>query len=251
MSRNWTLIRGLAREKQHWHDFPEILKKHFPNDSIECLEIDGVGEFFKKSSPTSISEMTEQLRSQSSFLKRNEKTILLAISLGGMIAADWVSRYPNEIEGGIFINSSSSNFSAIWHRLRPASAIKLLGSLLTTSKSREQAVLEVTTNSPNKHDWIQRQIEIQNEHPIAKMNVIKQIWAASVFRWPNKPKDLPFLFMASHNDKLVNASCSKAIAQYWQSPLIEHPWGGHDLPLDDSEWICEQLKNWIHKSNLS
>ncbi|MBC8058528.1 MAG: alpha/beta hydrolase, partial [Rhizobiales bacterium] len=28
-------------------------------------------------------------------------------------------------------------------------------------------------------------------------------------------------------------------------PVATHPWAGHDLPLDDGEWVALQVSNWL------
>jgi len=40
---------------------------------------------------------------------------------------------------------------------------------------------------------------------------------------------------------LVKSSASRRIAERWKVPLIEHPQAGHDLSLDDPQWIVDLL----------
>jgi pimeloyl-[acyl-carrier protein] methyl ester esterase len=30
----------------------------------------------------------------------------------------------------------------------------------------------------------------------------------------------------------------------WTLKPLVHPQAGHDLPLEDPQWVCDQLKNW-------
>jgi hypothetical protein len=48
----------------------------------------------------------------------------------------------------------------------------------------------------------------------------------------------------SLGDRLAHESCSTAIASKLSVPLITHPDAGHDLPMDDPEWLISQFKNW-------
>jgi hypothetical protein len=51
--------------------------------------------------------------------------------------------------------------------------------------------------------------------------------------------------LASRADRLVDGSCSRALA--YRVPgarLAEHDSAGHDLPLDDPEWVVAQIRGW-------
>lgn len=52
------------------------------------------------------------------------------------------------------------------------------------------------------------------------------------------------LLIASEQDRLVNVACSKTLASRWQIPLSLHPDAGHDLPLDDPDWLYEQIHHF-------
>jgi len=43
----------------------------------------------------------------------------------------------------------------------------------------------------------------------------------------------------------VAPTCSKTIHKKWNLEIRSHPWGGHDLTLDDPAWVALQLKNWV------
>ena len=38
--------------------------------------------------------------------------------------------------------------------------------------------------------------------------------------------------------------CSLRLASSWAVPLILHLHAGHDLPLDDPEWVIDQIQRW-------
>ena len=66
--RSWILLRGLGRETGHWHNFPEVLQKTFPQDEIRLLDLPGAGAYRKAKVPMSISGMGQFLRGE---LKKN------------------------------------------------------------------------------------------------------------------------------------------------------------------------------------
>jgi predicted alpha/beta hydrolase family esterase len=62
-----------------------------------------------------------------------------------------------------------------------------------------------------------------------------------------KPPAVALLLLNSAADRLVQASCSQAIAQAWHCPLQTHPSAGHDLCLDAGEWVIEQITTQFFK----
>ena len=95
--RSWILLRGLGRETGHWHDFPEVLQKTFPGDEVLMLDLPGAGEFCDKNPPLSISGFVNFLREQLEENPPKYPIYLLAVSLGGMVALEWMRQYPMTI----------------------------------------------------------------------------------------------------------------------------------------------------------
>jgi len=65
--------------------------------------------------------------------------------------------------------------------------------------------------------------------------------AAARYRAPPPPPPVPTLLLASTHDRLVRCACSRALARAWRCALVEHPHAGHDLPLDDPQWVVQQV----------
>ncbi|MGL5336189.1 MAG: alpha/beta hydrolase, partial [Enterovibrio sp.] len=61
-------------------------------------------------------------------------------------------------------------------------------------------------------------------------------------------------FVASLNDRLVNFKAAKAMANSWNVPLIVNEKDGHDIALDNPEWllnlIASKLNNRPNASRL-
>src|SRR4051812_8242565 len=117
MPKNWVFIRGLAREKGHWGDFPEFFSRQFPNSHIEAIDLPGIGDNADISSPTSIARIMELVRDEALEKFNDEKFAVLAVSLGAMIAMEWMKQHPNDLEAAVLINSSAKG-SALYKRLR-------------------------------------------------------------------------------------------------------------------------------------
>ena len=86
-----------------------------------------------------------------------------------------------------------------------------------------------------------------SEFTLKKINVLGQIIAAAKFKAPeNISQNL--LFLVSQQDRLVNFNCSLQMAKFYQCPYILHQSAGHDLPLDDPQWLALKIREWIEKS---
>lgn len=250
MASDWLLLRGLTRESAHWGDFLEKLKNAFPESNIHCLDLLGSGEFYQQPSACSIAEMTEQLRKRAlnnGWL--NKKIHLLSISLGGMVAWQWMQTYPNDIQSAVLINSSLAGLNPFYQRLCWQCYGKL-ARIITAHDvaAQELAVVKLTSNFESRHDNIAKEwTNIQHLRPVSKKNALRQLIAAARYH-PTLTKPIPpVLLLAGLGDKLVSPNCSKTISQHYDLPLITHPWAGHDLCIDDADWVIQQLQRACHE----
>lgn len=237
----WVLLRGLAREAGHWGDFPQRLRARVPaGDSVVALDLPGNGELWRERSPVHVRDMVQAARKQ---LELPGTYVLVAISLGGMVAIEWARQHPEELAGCILINSSFADVSPFWRRLRPRAALTLLGLLRPglTASDRERRVLALTSNRPVAPivQWLwSRCAELR---PVSRANFLRQLLAALRFRAGAEPPAVPMLVVASARDRLASVECSRALARRWSLPLQLHAHAGHDLPLDDPEWLLRRL----------
>ncbi len=248
LGQNWLLLRGLARESAHWGDFIPLLQATFPDAAVTMLDLPGTGRFHEEVSPLTIKAITSAVRHHA--LNNgclHQPATILAISLGAMVAWEWMKNYPDDICGASLINTSFADSSPFYHRLRWQSYGKFAG-LMTKRNllSREIAILQLVSNLRDQDEQISIAWEkIQNQRPISLKNSFRQIIAAAGYR-PGKIKPRqPVLLINGKGDRLVAPICSETIHKKWHLKLRSHPWGGHDLTLDDGAWVALQLKNWI------
>ena len=125
--KNWILLRGLSRESAHWGAFVPLLQASFPDAKVTLLDLPGTGRFYQEDSPNTINGITEQVRSlaQSEGLLEQPVTIL-ALSLGAMVAWEWMLSHPKDISGAALINTSFAGLSPFYQRLRWQSYGKFL-----------------------------------------------------------------------------------------------------------------------------
>lgn len=247
---NILLLRGLTREKSHWGSFLPKLKRSIPEAQVYCLDLPGAGTENDKESPLSVSGIADVLRERwlAELKPKNRKRwYIVGHSLGGMITLDWVERYPTDFKQAFLINTSSRGHVQFWRRIRPI-AIKEFANIARSEPGveRERLVLRLTSNKKADNEKIMRDwVEFARRRPIKQGTAIRQLIAASRFR-AKFNDDNSLVFLCAKGDKLVHYQASQALAKVSNSPCFVHEDAGHDLPLDDPDWvvehICEEIK---------
>ncbi|HZY18214.1 MAG TPA: alpha/beta hydrolase [Ramlibacter sp.] len=240
----WVLLRGLTREAGHWGAFADLLARR-SGGRVVPLDLPGNGRRWGERSPADVRAMAADCRA--ALPPVAGPTVLLAMSLGGMVAVEWCRAAAPDIAGCVLINTSAGGGSPPWQRLRPASWPILLGALLPGRdvQAREQAVLRMTSGNPRLHPSAPAQwAAIARRHPVRAGNAVRQLWAAARYRAAPQAPSVPVLLLASEADRLVHVDCSRRLAAQWQAPLRLHPWAGHDLALDDPAWVAQEALSW-------
>lgn len=244
MSGNVTLvcIRGLLREARHWGVFTALLQRRFPEARVITPDIPGNGRLNHLTSPGSIAGMTDALRAQ--IVSRRNLT-LIAISMGGMIAIDWMIRYPDEIKSAVLINTSVRRLSPFYHRLRFSAGFRILKMLFHSPAQREADILALTSNQfANDSTQLATWQSWQRQNPVSLRNAARQLLAAAKFTLHTQPQQ-PVLVVAGKADRLVDYRCSVRLAEILCAAYVQHDAAGHDLPLDEPEWLVEAICRWM------
>lgn len=243
----WVLMRGLTRESGHWGRFIGQLQDRFPGARIAALDLPGNGRLNEVRSPARIEATMQACREQLRGLGIAPPYHLLAMSLGAMVAVDWATQHPRELAGCVLINTSLRPFSPFYERLRVANYGALLGLAFGRqgAREREATILRLTTRHPDSgtavlDDWA----AIREARPVSPSNAVRQLVAAARYRAPAQAPSVPLLVLASACDGLVNPRCSRRLARQWSVEIAEHPSAGHDLPLDDGDWLAAQVGCW-------
>jgi pimeloyl-ACP methyl ester carboxylesterase len=238
----WLILRGLVREIRHWGDFQPLLEK--ATSGVLALDLPGVGTEHKRTAPLTTRGTTEDIRER--FLEKrgaatDDEWGILGISLGGMIALDWVYRYPYDFKKIVVINSSSKDTGPVWQRLT-AFGMYQMAKIVAANKSgylREKECMKMVSNiHQGNEEMIRHFVEIREECPVVPATAVKQLAAAAQFMLPPKIK-IPALILASLKDNMVDVRCSKLMAERLNAQIKFHPTAGHDLPLDDAQWVVD------------
>ena len=247
-SNRWLLLRGLGREAGHWDGFPDKLRAL--GQKVEFLDLPGAGTEFARQSPLTIAATVEDLRRR----RKNEAPIgVISISLGGMVALDWATRYPDEINRLVVINSSVSGLVPPWRRLRLKNLRTGLRFLTaSTLAEKERAALKITTNLKGEalESTVRQWVEIRERHPVTTTAIVRQLVAAATFRLHHSPR-CPVLIVKGEADGLVDPICSDLLAEKMGAALASHPSAGHDLPLDEPDWLAKTVTEWANASGDS
>jgi hypothetical protein len=46
-------------------------------------------------------------------------------------------------------------------------------------------------------------------------------------------------------DQMVNPECSQQLAEHWNLPLYTHPSAGHDVFIDDPQWVLQIVQEGL------
>lgn len=255
----WILLRGLTREARHWGEFPHQLAPLLQTATTAAsavaqvlpLDLPGNGAFYRETSPGSVRGMVEFSRQRLQSMGCVPPYRLIALSLGGMVAAHWALQHPQEITRLVLINTSLWPFSGVAERLRPGSWLRLMQLAARwqsagSSDAVERVIHQLTCQRTDSRatdlaDWER----IRRQAPVSAANAARQLWAAARFSSARGPR-CPVLVLSSRGDRLVDPRCSARLAQAWKAQHHEHPWAGHDLPHDDPDWVGQRLSEWLN-----
>lgn len=246
--KNIILLRGLVREKRHWYNFDQLLEQKIPKVKTFMLEMPGVGTKWNLPSPTSINQFVDVLRPELLSLKMsyNGPFYILAMSMGGMITLQWASRFPEDFNGAIIVNSSAKDLLPPWKRMSPQTMLMISKLFFKNNlKEREREILKATTNMVKcEGEILDLWTKYEEQFPISRDTFLRQITSAASFKSPDKIS-IPLCFIASKSDRLANFKNSEAFAQKYAADLYLHEKAGHDLSLDDPYWLADKVKVWM------
>jgi pimeloyl-ACP methyl ester carboxylesterase len=248
--QDWILIRGLGRESGHWGALPKQIETHLPGSVVHCIDLPGAGEYRDIECPLSIEEMTEHLRQVARYklgVIKFKKPYLLAISLGGMVATDWASRFWDELSGVVLMNPSFRGVSPLTDRLTPSGMKTLFRQPWIRDRwFAEAELLDLVSNVPAaRAQALPVWASLARERPISALNAFKQLIAAARFHAPSLRPQIPTLILGGAKDRMVSPRCHERIAEIWNAKLERHPSAGHDLPLDAPDWVVDQLAQFV------
>ena len=245
---SWIFLRGLTRETTHWGRFPDEFRQALPTAHVISLDLPGNGQLHEIKSLSSVVSVVDFCRRELACRGVQPPYHLLAMSLGAMVATEWSYRFPKEIAGCVLINTSFQVFSPFYRRLRPGNYLALLRIALVSRlpDDIEAALLKLTSNRiGGQQGTLAAWTDTRLRRPVSAGNALRQLMSAVRYQARLEAPGVPLLILCSQRDRLVHVECSLAIAAHWKCPLAVHASAGHDLPLDDADWVIEQVRHWL------
>lgn len=253
----WVWIRGLVREKEHWYQLPPAFRERFPDAELQFLDLPGNGIRFQEKTPVSVPMMARILADAFRRLEwqtpSGTPTYILAMSLGAMVAYEWLVHRPGDFDGAVLTNTSFRGLSSTLKRIRPQNLPGMLrAARLNDLVERERQILALTSNRSDAHEQAAEfYASIAAQRPVARENFLRQVMAAARYRIPDAKPRVPTLVLVSRKDSLVDPQCSRDLQRYISASFAEHPWANHDLALDDPQWMVERIAEWLERAPAS
>jgi pimeloyl-ACP methyl ester carboxylesterase len=246
------LINGLAQNARHWN--PHLLDALCGRDWVDdvtTMDLPGAGVMSGYRSPTRIPEYVSLMRQ---FYHRELATdgprMLVALSLGGMVAGEWCAQYPNDFQKLVLINTSFGQLAASHKRLQPAAWITFAKVFFGRNRlAREQRTLDLVSNHPDRrqailHHWV----EARRAHPMTQANAIRQLYAAKSYTAPSRlPADT--VVVCSRHDRLCHYTASERIAEHYRVKLVVDPTPtiGHAFHVDAAEELAAIIDRCVEE----
>ena len=238
------LLRGLGREAGHWGSSLKTFKAFFPHSQIFTPDLPGAGVNHKNDVPFGLKKFIPILREQVD-LKPNENNIIMGLSLGGMCTMEWIRQYPQDFKGAVLMNTSFGDVSLPWKRMKPDLLIQMAIAQFQKKEAGEEVVMEIISNNPSGYEEnLKIAYELLKLRPMKFQSLVKQLLAGAFYRLRSREISTPLLVLGSTNDKMVSSECSVSLGKKLNCEVRLHPWAGHELPMDDAEWVCRQVRNW-------
>jgi pimeloyl-ACP methyl ester carboxylesterase len=257
---NLLLLRGLIRDQRTWGDFPSRFLAHAPRMNVYCLDMPGVGTENHRPCPTSIPAIRIEIAQRFHTLIAQGKLpagpwSLMAISMGGMVALDWADAEPDLFKQLIILNTSSVELGGTRERFRVGLVPSILYALATNRPEfSEGLILRNVSNrfgkDPAKRDpklqsLYENQVKWRKERPVTRTTFLRQLLSATNYRLPIARPKAKTVIISSVGDRLVSSKCSARLAERIGAPHLTHPWAGHDIPIDDPEWLAREVSEWM------
>jgi pimeloyl-[acyl-carrier protein] methyl ester esterase len=248
------LVIGLNKESGHWDQvFLEEMKKNFQTDKLHFLDLPGAGTWLDGEMPWSITEAVKKMRQHYRMkFQPNEKRILIALSLGGMAASEWVKQAPQDFDGFVIVNSSFKTYSPLLKRVQPYAMKKFIQIFL--AKTIEEKEKFITTLSCNNEEGIkrvyERWVKLGKERALSDKNLVRQTFAGATYKNKFIP-NIPTLVIAAKHDRLAHYTCSEKLKEAWgaQYYLFDNPKIGHAIHVDAPVEFAEVIYNWTQNDD--
>jgi len=238
------LIRGLSRQQSHWGTFPDCLNVETQRP-ILFEDLPGFGSRNHLNSPSTVEGISHRIAP--ALVTHSQKINLIGISMGGMVALDLAHSYPEKVNSLVLINTSFKPYAKFYQRLRPGAYSGFMKAWFNPLRRKsEERILQLSSNFKSEDDEVLKAwTDSRITQPPSRKSVINQMRAASQYYFYGPKPINKILMIASEKDRIVDPICSRNIAQAWGLDILTHASAGHDLALDDPQWLAKNIAQWL------
>lgn len=243
------MLRGLGRNMRHWLGFDKRLSDRY---QVVLVDARGLGKTQKKMTlGTSIWDLAADVKEVLNCIGI-EKSHILGVSLGGMVALAFGIKYPERCSSIVVLNTSIGGIRKLRIYPRVLGALGLKG--LRRDSNIELDLIHFLVggevNSERKLELARIHQRIyETESPVTQV-VLKQLLAAARFTPKNELKNLKpkVLIVYGSDDRFVPHQNSKAISEIIPNCRILCIKGaGHEISVDKADVLEGHLREWINQ----
>jgi len=244
------LLRGIGREAAHWGTtFPDYMRENLPNSQFIMMDLPGAGKYHDRQALASVPKMAAFLRAEylDQITDNESKKVIVATSLAGNVALEWVNQYPQDFHGAILLSTSLKGVCKSNERVKPEAKKQFVNIFLAEDpKEREEEFLSINSNFNVENDsLLQAWQNVQKERPVKRSALLKQAVAGMMYTPRKSEAHVPVLLVGSKADKIVETECFVNVASAIGSDLYLHQEAGHGIPVDVPKWLADTTSVWV------
>jgi pimeloyl-ACP methyl ester carboxylesterase len=249
---NWLLLGPLARECAFWDGASQQLVEHLqvvqPQARLFELDLPGTGNQWREPSASHVGLLLQQLRERVQQAGLAGPFGLIASSWAGCLATEWARQHPAEVGALVLISPAMRPFTHVLRSVRPGlwstALALLLGRRSPLDRDRRLWRSHTRLRTPSAA-LLQQWRDLRRAHPTRARTGIAQVLAVWRYESSRRRPHTRVLLLAGKGDEWMDWRVSAAISRAWGAALRLHPEAGHDLLLDDPQWVARSLAEWL------
>ncbi len=249
---NLLFLRGLMQDPGSLKNFADRLRTHAPHLNVHTLDLPGVGSEYRRVSPLSITAIRIDLAKRFHERIAQKKWpigpwMIAGAGIEAMVAVDWASAESDLFRKLILMNPSSADSSRLADRFRYRARFPMLFGLFGGDRPLAvRSYLGAVSNRYRSNDQKSKTIEndlvhSRHDRPPSPLTAFRHLVSASHFELPVDRPKAPTVVFASRGDRIAKPECAVRVAERLGASPIYHPWSGHDLTIDDPEWLARNV----------
>lgn len=224
--RVWILIGPRAEGCARWGVAPQVLLRALrtvqPSARLFLMDLAGAGRQRAVTSPSHVPMLVTDLRERlaQAGIPANELS-LMGFSLGALVATEWTRAHPHEVAALVLLNPAMRPFTPIVRSTPLTLWPQALKVLLARDAAREPST-GASLATALRHGLARWRYASSRRRPINQV-----------------------LLLAGQGDPWRDWRVAQRISRAWGAALRMHPQAGHDLLMDDPQWVARAVADWL------